>query len=212
MKAASVPDILRSGPRWGRSRGGLLGGWIGAAVIASLAVAAFMIWGPIGLGSGPLTVYAPSGGQILGPQNQAWGMMVPVEAGQSGAVIDQVAVVGGDGYRGPRVLLVLEVTDRPGQCGGTFPWEGPESILSTCAIGGVHRLIGIRLPGDDPGVDMVIKVGPPVSGSGCWTMSAVVVHYHVGIRHYAVTSAGDFAACKTAAEEHNADLALGQPY
>jgi hypothetical protein len=153
----------------------------------------------------------PAARQILGPQNQAWGMMVPVLAGGSGAVIDQVTVAGGDGYRGPRVLAILEVASRPGQCGGTFPWNGPGSILSTCAIGGLHRLIGVRLPGDNPGVVMVIKVGPPVSGSSCWTETAVVVHYHVGIRHFTVTSAGDFAAWRTAAEEHNADLALGQP-
>jgi hypothetical protein len=168
--------------------------------------------GPVGFGSGPLTVFALSGGQIVGARDQDWGMKVPVQAGSSGAVIDQVAVVGGAGYQGPRVLSVLAVADRPGQCGGTWPWAGPESLLRTCAIGGVHRLIGIGLPGDNPGVDMVIKVGPPVSNTGCWTATAIVVHYHVGIRHYTVTSPADFAACKTTAEEHHADLALGQPY
>jgi hypothetical protein len=211
MQSASAHYSLRLGPRLRRSRRRVLGRWLAAAMIAGLAAAAFVVWGPIGLGSGPLTVYGPSGGQILGPRNQAWGMMVPVLAGESGAVIDQVTVAGGDGYRGPRVLSILEVADRPGQCGGTFPWEGSQSILSTCAIGGLHRLIGIRLPGDNPGVIMVIKVGPPASGSSCWTVTAVAVHYHVGIRHYTVTSPGNFAACKTAAQEHNADLALGQP-
>ena len=136
----------------------------------------------------------------------AWGMMVPVQAGDSDAVIDQVAAVGGAGYNGPQVLSISEVTDRPGQCGGTFPWQGPESILSTCAVGGLHRLIGVPLPGDNPGVDMVIKVGPPVSASGCWTATAIVVHYHVGIRHYTMTSAGNFAACKTASEEHHTPI------
>jgi hypothetical protein len=172
---------------------------------------AFLLWGPIGFGSGPLTVYAPSGGAILGPQARAWGMMVPVQAGNSGAVIDQVAVVGGAGYSGPHVLTVVEVADRPGQCGGGAPWRGPYSILSTCAIGGLHRLIGIPLPGDHPGADMVIKIGPPDSPMGCWVATAIVVRYHVGIRHYTLTSTDDFAACKTAAESHRADLALGQP-
>jgi hypothetical protein len=208
MKSAPARERLLPGLR---SRRGRLGRWLAGALIASLAVAAFAAWGPIGLGSGPLTVFAPGGGQILGPQSRAWGMMVPVLAGGSGAVIDRVTVAGGDGYRGPRVLAILEVADRPGQCGGTFPWNGPESILSTCATGGLHRLIGVRLPGNNPGVVMVIKIGPPVGGSSCWTETAVVVHYHVGIRHYTVTSAGDFAACTTAAQEDNADLALGQP-
>jgi hypothetical protein len=201
------------------ARGGFHGGarrrrWplVAAAVtLISLLAAAFLLWGPIGLGSGPLTVDAPSGGQILGPRDQAWGMMVPVRAGTAGAVIDQVTVVGGAGYGRPRVLSVLEVRDRPGQCGGTFRWQGSESILSLCAVGGLHRLIGARLPGNNPGVDMVIKVGSSVSPGGCWTVTAIVVRYHVGIRHYTLTSTADFAACKTAAEETNADLALGQP-
>jgi hypothetical protein len=180
-------------------------------VLAGLVTAAFLIWGPIGIGSGPLIVDAPSGGQLLGPQNQEWGMMVPVQAGHSGAVIDHVAVLGGAGYVGPHVLSVLEVADKPGQCGGTFPWRGSLSILSTCAAGGLHRLIGVPLPGDNPGADMVIKIGPPTSPSGCWTAMAIVVSYHVGIRHYTVTTPGNFDACRTPAEEHNADLALGQP-
>jgi hypothetical protein len=115
------------------------------------------------------------------------------------------------GYGGPRVLSVLETSDRPGQCGGMVPWQGQQSILSACAIGGLRPLIGISLPGDNPGVDMVIKIGAPVSPRGCWTATAIVVRYHVGIRHYSVTSTGDFAACKTAAEEQDAELALGQP-
>ena len=185
--------------------------WIAAAVIAGVAATAFLIWGPIGLGSGPVTVDGPSGGQILGPQDQAWGMMVPVLAGNSAAVTDQVALVGGDGYLGPRVLSLQELATGSGDCGGTYPWAGPDGILSSCAIDGLHRLIGVPLPGNNPGVNMVIKIGPPAARSGCWVVTAIVVHYHVGIRHYTATGPADFAACKTAAEEHGADLALGQP-
>ncbi len=58
---------------------------------------------------------------------------------------------------------------------------------------------------------MVIKVAPPGSRGGCWTATAIVVHYHVGIRHYTVTSTDVFAACQTTTQEHNADLALGLP-
>lgn len=78
-----------------------------AVVLMSLLVAAFLLWGPIGPGSGPLTVYVPSGGQILGPRDRAWGLAVGMQAGNSGAVIDQVKVVGGAGYGEPRVLSVL---------------------------------------------------------------------------------------------------------
>jgi hypothetical protein len=58
---------------------------------------------------------------------------------------------------------------------------------------------------------MVVKIGPPTSASGCWTAMAIVVHCHVAIRHYTVNTPGSFDACKTPAEEHIADLALGQP-
>jgi hypothetical protein len=185
--------------------------WIAAVVILSLLTVAFLLWGPIGFGNGPLSVYAPSGGQILGPRDQPWGLVVGIQAGASRAVIDQVTAVGGGGYSGPHVLSVLEATNQPGQCGGTFPWEGPEKLLSECAIRGLHRMAGVPLPGNNPGVNMIMKIAAPVGPGGCWTVTAIVVHYHVGIRHYTLTSTGDFAACKTAAESDKAELALGQP-
>ena len=185
--------------------------WIAAVVIVSFLTVAFLLWGPIGFGSGPLMVYAPSGGQILGPRDQPWGLVVGIQAGASRAVIDQVTVVGGAGYSGPHVLSVLEATSQPGQCGGTAPWEGPDSIISGCGISGLRSMVGVPLPGNNPGVNMIIKIGPPVGRSGCWTLTAIVVHYHVGIRHYTLTSTGQFAACQTTAESHQADLALGLP-
>jgi hypothetical protein len=184
---------------------------VAAVVLVSVLAVGFVLWGPIGLGSGPLVVYAPSGGQILGPGERPWGLVVGLQAGNSRAVIDQVKAVGGAGYSGPHVLSVLEAGVRDGQCGGTFPWEGPQRLLRDCEIGGLHRLTGVQLPGDNPGVTMIFKIGPPTGTSGCWTITEIVVHYHVGIKHYTMTSSGDFAACKTATEEDNADLALGQP-
>jgi hypothetical protein len=211
MNLISTRDGSIRGPTLPRTRRVPWRRWIAAVLLTSLAAVAFLVWGPIGLGGGPLVVYAPSGGQILGDQDQAWGMLVPVQAGNSGAVIDQVSVAGGDGYSGPRVLSIRKVADRPGQCGGTLPWQGRQSILSSCAIGGLHRLIGIALPADNSGVDMVIKVGAPGDPGGCWTAIDFVVRYHVGIRHYTVTIPDNFAACKTPAEEQSADQAMGQP-
>jgi hypothetical protein len=210
MSLTSRRDRLARGLRPPRTRRAL-SRWVAAVVIAGLAAAAFLAWGPIGLGPGPLVVYTPGGGQILGARSQPWGLMVPLQAGNTGAIIDQVVVTGGSGYTGPRVLSIREVADRPGQCGGAFPWRGPQSILSFCAAGGLRPLLGNPLPPDDPGADMVIKIAPPGSPDGCWVVTAITVHYHVGIRHYTVTSTGPFDACKTAAEEHNADMALGQP-
>ncbi|HUA42650.1 MAG TPA: hypothetical protein VMA32_13835 [Streptosporangiaceae bacterium] len=185
--------------------------WIAAVVAVCFLAVAFLLWGPIGFGSGPLTVYTPSGGQILGPQNQDWGLVVGIQAGTSQAVIDQVAAVGGAGYSGPHVLSVLEATDQPGQCGGTAPWEGPDSITSGCGIIGLRSVVGMPLPGNNPGVNMIFKIGPPDARSGCWTLTAIVVHYHVGIRHYTLTSTGEFAACKTAAESDREASVLGLP-
>ena len=209
MGLASTPEGFHGvPPRARRRRWAQL---VAAAVVMSLLVAAFLLWGPIGLGSGPLTVYAPSGGQILGPRDRAWGLVVGMHAGNSGAIIDQVNAVGGASYSGPHVLSVLGAGVRDGQCAGTFPWEGPQGLFSDCGIGGLRRLTGVQLPGENPGLNMILKIGPPTDPRGCWVVAALVVHYHVGIRHYTLTSTGDFAACKTAAEEHNADLALGQP-
>jgi hypothetical protein len=40
---------------------------------------------------------------------------------------------------------------------------------------------------------------------------SLVVHYHVGIRHYTANTSEDFAACRTDREENAADTAIGQP-
>jgi len=192
--------------------------WAAGVAGFAFAAAAFLLWGPIGLGSGPLTVFAPAGGQLLGvrldgvrEQNRAWGLIVGLQAGNSGAVIDSVSVAGGAGYPRPHVLSAWTVSARPGQCGGDFPWSGPESILSFCAAGSLHHLIGQRLPGDNPGVYIVLKIGPPADASGCWVATSMTVHYHVGIRHYTVASRGSFAACKTRSEESAAADAIGLP-
>jgi len=135
--------------------------WGGGVAAAALAVLAFLIWGPIGFGRGPLTVYAPSGGQLLGPSNRAWGLFVGIEAGNSGAVVDAVTVTGGNGYPGPRVLSAWIISTESGSCGGTWPWSGPDNLFSACASGRLRPLIGQVLPGNNPGVDMVLKIGPP---------------------------------------------------
>lgn len=185
--------------------------WGGGVAAAALAVLAFLIWGPIGFGSGPLVVYAPSGGQLLGPSNRAWGLFVGIEAGNSGAVVDAVAVSGGSGYPGPHVLSLWTISTESGSCGGTWPWSGPDNLFSSCASGRLRPLIGQALPGNNPGVDMVLKIGPPVGTSGCWVATSLIVHYHVGIRHYTVTSSGSFAACKTHSAENWAAQALRLP-
>src|SRR6266498_4578246 len=71
-----------------------------AAAALAAPVGAFLAWGPIGLGNGPLSV---GGGADYGPDPKLAPLAVldPVEAGGTGAVIDSVALVGGS-YPAPR--------------------------------------------------------------------------------------------------------------
>lgn len=77
MGLASTQDRFGVPPRARRWQWPRL---VAALVLISLLVVAFLLWGPIGLGSGPLTVNTPSGGQILGPRDQAWGLLVGMQA------------------------------------------------------------------------------------------------------------------------------------
>src|SRR5215813_6990762 len=104
MNMAPTQDSFHGVPSRGRAV--IWWRWITAVVIVSFLAVAFLLWGPIGFGSGPLTVDAPSGGQILGPRDQPWGLVVGIQAGTSRPVIDQVTVVGGAGYSGPHVLSI----------------------------------------------------------------------------------------------------------
>jgi len=49
------------------------------------------------------------------------------------------------------------------------------------------------------------EVAAPRPG-GCWVMTKVVVHYHVGIRHYAATDSYPLAVCRSHAKNAHADM------
>jgi hypothetical protein len=79
MSVESVHDRAMSGDPargGGRARSWR---WV-AGIIALFAAAAVLLWGPIGIGSGPLA----GGGQILGQKDQAWVLLIPISAGNSG--------------------------------------------------------------------------------------------------------------------------------
>jgi hypothetical protein len=70
-----------------------------------LAIGAFLLWGPIGLGNGPLSaaVYATVGGPYSG--SGPVGFVIPIHnSGNAPAVIDGVDLIGGTHYPGPHVL------------------------------------------------------------------------------------------------------------
>ena len=191
--------------------------YAGGLAAALLAVGAFLAWGPVGMGSGPLSVASLDASQVLGTKVQPWGLFIELDAGQSGAVIDRVTLLGGRGYRPPRVIALWADSDE--ECGGMFPWRGQTSILRSCAPGGLTQLLGKAVPavsvaapdGVDhryPGIAAVVEVGPPGPG-GCWVVTSVVIHYHVGIRHYATTTPETLAACETDQERDAAQTTLG---
>src|SRR5271166_2632146 len=102
-------------PRWTRWRLVVM-----AVVGAALVVGAFLAWGPIGLGNGPL--YAGVGDGVGWPDSggQPVGFIIPIQnSGSTPAVVDGVDLIGGTRFPGPRVLALDVLTS--GRCGGPFP-------------------------------------------------------------------------------------------
>ena len=179
-----------------------------AAAALAAAVGAFLAWGPIGLGNGPLSV---GGGADYGPDPNLAPLAVldPVDAGGTGAVIDSVALVGGS-YPVPRLTAIRAAPNTA--CAGALPIHGDESLLGSCfKPGNLHALlgrpipkqsalIGLPAPGlEEPGITMILEVTPP-GPRGCWEITALVVHYHVGIRHYTQTAPKEVLVCRTEAK------------
>ena len=116
-----------------------------AAAVVLAAAGAFLAWGPVGLGSGPLRVALADAGQDMSfAPRQNWGLFIMLDPRRAAAVIDQVTVRGGDGYPAPHVLGLW--ADRDETCAGTWPWQGSQSLRRSCARGGLTRLTGRRFP------------------------------------------------------------------
>lgn len=49
-------------------------------------------------------------------------------------------------------------------------------------------------PMQEPGMSMVLELSSP-GRDRCWEMTAVIVRYHVGIRHYTVTEPAQISEC-----------------
>src|SRR5579862_2396617 len=89
------------------------------AAAGLLATGAFLLWGPIGLGNGPLSTglnYGAGWVHASGPV----GLPIPIyNSGDSSAVVDGLDLIGGTSYPGPHVLgLEVLTTDT---CMGTWP-------------------------------------------------------------------------------------------
>jgi hypothetical protein len=183
--------------RWTRRRRVVI-----PALVALLAVAAFLLWGPIGLGNGPLQVGQPGGEGWADSADVPVALALPMSyAGRDSAVIDGVDFVGGTSYPAPHAVS-LEVLATDPQCSGLlgaqqtaggFAEAGCSSRSRGPLIGSsfdVHRALS-------PGLAAAAELAAPRPGT-CWALSEIAVHYHIGIRHFTATGPVGYAVCATA--------------
>lgn len=179
-----------------------------AAAVLAAAAGAFLAWGPIGLGNGPLSVGA---GADYGadPNLAPLAVLDPVDAGSTDAVIDSVHLTGGR-YPAPRITAIRAAPNTA--CAGVLPFHGDESLFGSCfKPADLHTLLGRSIPQhsaligppapglEERGITMILEVTPP-GPRGCWEITALVVHYHVGIRHYTQTAPKEVLVCHTEAQ------------
>jgi hypothetical protein len=177
--------------RWRRAL--IAGG--GGLVAAAAAAGAFLAWGPVGLGAGPLAVASVSAQGTI-PADGRTVLVIPVGAAAgTPAVIDSVRIGGAGKYGAPGLFGVAGTASQ--DCAGIWaPASGPGGFARHCAPGGTIAVTGHLLParGGARGTDLALVVGPP-GKSGCWAVSRVIIRYHVGRRHYTVTGAESLFAC-----------------
>ena len=176
-------------------------------MIGTLAVGAFLLWGPIGLGNGPLNagIGPTTGGADLsgGPL----GFIIPIQySGHASGVIDGIDLIGGTRYASPHVLAPEVLTS--GQCGGGAPTRpsGRGFVIPGCGGAYSGPLIGHEFGPASPhffGFTAAARVAAPRPGT-CWVMTKVVVHYHVGIRHYSASDPYRLAVCASIAQVRSA--------
>src|SRR5215469_15889311 len=195
MPVAEAPGVTDGSPRahWDRRLRLVV-----PTMVVLLAVGAALMWGPIGLGNGPLAVSdnvgegAPDNGEtpvgfILNMYN----------SGGSPAVVDSVDLVGGTRYAAPRILALAVMTSA--RCLGAWPARATSHgfVMEGCGGQDRGRLIGRAVPTAQPntwGFPAAAEAAAPPPGT-CWVVTKVVVHYHVGIRHYAATDGYQLTVC-----------------
>jgi hypothetical protein len=173
-------------PRLGRRRRIII------AVIAVLAgIGAVLAWGPIGLGNGPLSVPAVSGqfGSVDATSQPTVYVASLVNAGRSAAVVDGVTVISARAYPAVHVMSVRVARASSFGCID----NGPASNLATCVRPPLVAAAGFAVgphantvPGSRGGPALVIDMAGPLARQ-CVVVTAIVLRYHVGIRHYTAT-------------------------
>jgi hypothetical protein len=159
---------------------------ISAAAIAVIGLAAFAWRGPIGIGNGPLSLPSTSGGYGGGgPAREPFVYVLPLfNSSGSTAVIDSVDVVSAAGYPATRVLSI-----RVGRYAGYNCTDvGPVRSLTGCVQPALAPVTGYAIPAAPltaaHGPGLVVEMAGPATAQ-CAVITKIVLHYHVGIRHYA---------------------------
>ena len=200
MSSSSIDDAgypgksVRAWPWFGRKH------WVIILVTVGLvATGAFLFWGPIGIGNGPLSVvvggtegWADSG---QGPV----GLVIPIRnSGKAPAVIDRIDLIGGTSYPAPHVVAMEVLTS--GLCGGAWPARQGVRGFELAGCGGTDAgpLVGHAFDGPTPavffGFPAVAEVTAPRPGT-CWVLTKIVVHYRVGNRNYSAGGPYQLAVC-----------------
>jgi hypothetical protein len=184
-----------------------------AVVAVLLVVGAFLLWGPVGLGNGPLNVEmsATVGWDETTGHPVATGIILPMyNRGTSTAMIDSVDLVGGTRYPAPHILALAVLTSA--NCGGPWPARAASSGFVMVGCGGPYRgpLIGrsIGPTGQriSPGFPAAALAAAPRLGT-CWVSTKIIIHYHVGIRHYAATDPFQVVVCAAGVSSPQQDAA-----
>jgi hypothetical protein len=170
------------------------------AIVLALAVGAFLYWGPVGLGNGPLFVTFRGAEATAISHPGPIGTIVPIfTAGPGPAVVDGVDVVGGTRYPSPRVLATGMLTTSSDCNVAVMAAQpavtGPGFTLSGC---GSYRgpLAGhaFRPSHRSTGMTAAAELTAPERGT-CSAMTRLVVHYHVGSKHFSGSYQFQLAAC-----------------
>ena len=172
------------------------------AAAGLLATGAFLLWGPVGLGNGPLGTGLGYGSGAVHAGSPV-GFVIPIHnSGGSPAVVDGLDLIGGTSYPGPHVLGLEVLTS--GACLGTWPARQAAGGFALAGCGGTDagplagHAVGPTHP-VSPGFPAAAEIAAPRPGT-CWVMTKVVVHYHVGIRHYSATEPSQLAVCADSAQ------------
>jgi len=180
------------------------------AAVGLLAIGAFLLWGPIGLGNGPLSGASNVIDGWADTGRLPVGFVIPIHnSGNAPAVIDGLDLVGGTSYPRPHVLELEVLTS--GLCGG--PWPARQAVRGFVLVGCggadagplIGHAFGVTPPGSF-GFPAAAEVAAPRPGT-CWVMTGIVVHYHVGIRHYSASDPYQLAVCTNPDQVYSAENA-----